>query len=579
MKTSHKNPLAFALASVMLLLLATGCDLFAPAGGENTITVRPLSASFLSRKAVSYSGYRAGQSPATAIYPTTAQIDEDLSLISAGGFGLIRLFDSSDAFSKIVLQEIAAHPEWNLRVQLGAYINVPGGANDALNATELERVVALANAYPAIVLAVSVGNETMVDWSFVKVDPLVMKGFIKTVRDQIAQPVTTDDNWAFFANDGGGYTTDAILSTVDYVSMHSYPMMDVPYADDPAINAYWDWRQTAFAEGPARAAAMMDASVAKLQKDFAAVKTYLDAQGFGDRAIVVGETGWKAAQTSGEIFLAHPMNQKMYYDRLTAWTANAPAKIFWFEAFDEPWKAGDDGWGLFDVNRKARFVLRDLFGTANRLSATYTEADALYYKPLPQQPAVTATTYSLLQDTVPSGAAVSGSYTWTGWDNPWTASGDDTVVSTQTDGGTMFEVTPVPKSWGWGMFAYVAARDNLSNFASGHLNFSVKTTYPGAIEVGFYTRSETSAGCDVYVKVDPESNSFGYDNDGTWHDVSIPIATLAAAAAVPTAFDLSRVESAFTIADRYSYTGKTSVASGTGSTAIIDLDNIYWSKD
>ena len=383
MKTSHKNPLAFALASVLMLLMAMGCELFAPppsGGGATTFTLRPLPASFLSRKAVSYSGYRTGQSPATAVYPSAAQIDEDLQLLVDGGFGLIRLFDSSDLFAKIVLQELAAHPEWDLKVQLGAYINPPSATNDALNAAELVRVVALAKAYPSIVLAVSVGNETMVNWSFVPVPALTMKEFIKTVRDQITQPVTTDDNWAFFANYGGEYTTDAILANVDYVSIHSYPMMDVPYADDPAGNAYWDWRQRAAADA-VRAAAMMDASVAKLQKDYAAVKSYLAAQGYANRPIVVGETGWKAAQTSGEIYLAHPMNQKMYYERLNAWTVDAPAKIFWFEAFDEPWKAGDDGWGLFDVNRKARFVIRDLFTSANRLSATYTEACTTRHSP------------------------------------------------------------------------------------------------------------------------------------------------------------------------------------------------------
>ena len=81
--------------------------------------------------------------------------------------------------------------------------------------------------------------------------------------------------------------------------------------------------------------------------------------------IIIGETGWKASPTGGPpTFRTHPVNQKMYYDRLQAWKAaggTGPKNIVYFEAFDEPWKQGDDGWGLFNVQRQARFVVQSLF--------------------------------------------------------------------------------------------------------------------------------------------------------------------------------------------------------------------------
>ena len=73
--------------------------------------------------------------------------------------------------------------------------------------------------------------------------------------------------------------------------------------------------------------------------------------------MVIGETGWTAVDTAGGpnlAFRAHPVNQKMYFDALQAWAAegrrgNGPQAIFFFQAFDEPWKQGDDGWGLFNT--------------------------------------------------------------------------------------------------------------------------------------------------------------------------------------------------------------------------------------
>jgi len=54
----------------------------------------------------------------------------------------------------------------------------------------------------------------------------------------------------------------------------------------------------------------------------------------------------------------------MYVDRVEASTG-APLNIVRFEAFDEPWKGGDDGWGLFDVGRKARHAIQGLVPIAS----------------------------------------------------------------------------------------------------------------------------------------------------------------------------------------------------------------------
>ena len=96
-----------------------------------------------------------------------------------------------------------------------------------------------------------------------------------------------------------------------------------------------------------------DAALERARFEYDAVRTNLDRRGFTAMPIIIGETGWKAP-TSFHPMRTHPVNQKMYYDRLQAWKAaggTGPRNIVYFEAFDEPWKQGDDGWGLFNVQR------------------------------------------------------------------------------------------------------------------------------------------------------------------------------------------------------------------------------------
>ena len=50
--------------------------------------------------------------------------------------------------------------------------------------------------------------------------------------------------------------------------------------------------------------------------------------------------------------------------------------LLYFEAFDEPWKQGDDKWGLFTVERKARYVVRSLYPSSLWDAGTFTDADA-----------------------------------------------------------------------------------------------------------------------------------------------------------------------------------------------------------
>jgi exo-beta-1,3-glucanase (GH17 family) len=230
----------------------------------------------------------------------------------------------------------------------------------------------LAKAYPGIVQVVSVGNETMVEWSSLKGPVADMVAYLQQVRAAVSQPVTTDDDWAFYANKDEAYQPRPVLEAIDFVSLHLYPILDSVY--DPSFT---EWKH---ADIPAsrRATAMMDTMFARARSHFEAVRSYVASQSL-NLPLVIGEAGWKARITNGESGRAHPVNQKMYVDWLQAWR-NGPAQIFYFEAFDEPWKGGDDGWGLFNVERQARHVIAPLFPAAQRETPNYSAGDAVYFQ-------------------------------------------------------------------------------------------------------------------------------------------------------------------------------------------------------
>jgi exo-beta-1,3-glucanase (GH17 family) len=344
-----------------------------------TITLRALPAVYSTGKAVNYSSLRTAAGPGVEV-PTDAQLKEDLALLHAAGYRLLRLF-GSDPLSERVLT-LAATNFPDMQFQLGVYlfaIDTAHGAGCDSNATNTAQIttgIRLANQYPNVA-TVSVGNET----SFFRQNmPVVcLAGFIQAIRSQVAQPLTADDDYGFYCDAAAvsppasecsaAGAADAILAITDFVSIHTYPMSNP---------GRWDPAQAATAAGPGRAQAMMEAALASAKRGYAAVagKTYRSAAGNlvsvgASLPIVIGETGWKARRTNYaltlEQYAATPMNAKWYADLLygsapgatlayAAWegSAGGPKRIFYFEGFDEIWKgegpapaATDDGWGLW----------------------------------------------------------------------------------------------------------------------------------------------------------------------------------------------------------------------------------------
>ena len=144
--------------------------------------------------AVCYSGFREGQRPG-GVYPSYEQVKEDLTIVQRH-WRYIRLY-SCDQHAQTVI-EVIRNEQLPIQVMLGAYIdgeqsnpNCPWGGEYSdeeidshmkKNKAEIETLIAWANAYEDIIIALAVGNESCVDWSgnMVPVDHMI--AYVRQVK-------------------------------------------------------------------------------------------------------------------------------------------------------------------------------------------------------------------------------------------------------------------------------------------------------------------------------------------------------------------------------------------------------------
>ena len=573
------------------LVVAVAGVLVACGGGGTVPATQPggaraLPADFGARKAVAYSPFRGANPDIAAQVVTRDNVLQDLGLLAQGGFTLIRTFDSSLPYVRLTLQAIRDN-RIDMKVQVGIKLYPTFGTgselarNLALNNAEVAAGIQLANEFKDIVVSVAVGNETI---TFGTITLEQMAAYLSTVRAGVSQPITTGEYWDGYCGlrgrNGEGLPA-FITNLIDYASIHVYPILQADAASYPNP---WDSEQQAVPEA-ARAVAMMDAALVFAQENFACVRKYLDGQGHSKMPIVIGETGWQTVQTGNLTYLHHPVNQKLYYDRLVAWGdkskyPNGPLAIYYFSAFDEPWKVfqvqgyNEDNWGLFNVQRQAKYVVQNLYPVSQWDSGRYTLADATFAPTVVSQ-VITANRYTVYADTVTAGEAIAPTASWFGFDSPPNAFvGEGTDAALAAEGTHFQEIGPAPstatgKDYGWGALTVTTPpRVDLSQFqTTGRLNFSIKTTYPGKLMFGFGT---VPVGAVFVVASNTNADGYGYINDGTWHQVSIPISAFTAAGGI---FDLTKVTNTLVVADIYDKT-----LNARGSTTKVFIDAVYWSK-
>ena len=294
--------------------------------------------------AVAYSGFREGQHPDRgngAVNPSDDEILEDLKILVAHGFNLIRLYDSGEN-SLATLKLIRQH-DLQIKVLLGMWLEaefsnhegcawldepIPDeqlAANTVSNATELQRGIELAKEFDDIVVAVNVGNEALVEWNdhMVPLDRVI--AYVRQVKSEIEQPITVADNYEWWIKDGA-----SLAAEVDFLGVHTY--------------AAWEEKT-------------IDEALPYTVENIDRVRAALPG-----KPIAILEAGWPSiAIEFGD--RANEHNQTRYYGELQRWAQETNMTVFFFEAFDEPWKGDPNNplgaekhWGLFNVDRTPKQV-------------------------------------------------------------------------------------------------------------------------------------------------------------------------------------------------------------------------------
>ena len=346
------------LATLCLLaFLGSGCaDDVAVDAGNADIDLRQASADLLAGEvmAIAYSGFREGQHPDRgdgAKNPSDAEILEDLQILVEHGFRLIRLYDTGEN-SATTLELIREH-NLPVKVMLGIWLraevsnheNCPWldepipepelAANKLENANEVKRGIELANEYSDVVVAVNVGNEALVIWNdhMVPLDDVI--GYVLTVKNAIGQPVTVADNYEWWIQDGA-----PLAAVVDFLGIHTYPAWEEKSIDEALPYTIQNIRDVR--------AALPDKPIAILEAGWAST-----AVEFGERA--------------------SEANQARYYREIAEWAVDNNITVFFFEAFDEPWKGdpanpfgAEKHWGLFFVDRSPKQVAVEILEGADR---------------------------------------------------------------------------------------------------------------------------------------------------------------------------------------------------------------------
>jgi len=331
-------------ALAFALLLAGGCAGGGPATGARDAGFRQAPGDLLAGEtmAVAYSGFREGQHPDRgdgAVNPSPEQIEEDLRILVEHDFRLLRLYDAGE--NSLEVLETIRREALPLKVLLGAWLDaevsnhegcpwldepippVKLAANAVKNEAEVERLIELANRFDDIVVAVNVGNEALVDWNDHMVPLEQVIAYVRRVKAQIEQPVTVADNYAWWARSG-----KPLAAEIDFIGVHTYPQ--------------WEGKT-------------VDEALAYTIENVAAVRAALP-----DKPIVILEAGWATvASEFGE--RASEAYQARHFDELRGWASANNTTVFWFEAFDEPWKGdpanplgAEKHWGLFTVDRRPK---------------------------------------------------------------------------------------------------------------------------------------------------------------------------------------------------------------------------------
>ena len=338
-------------------------------------------------QAISFGAYR---ETTRDIQPTIPQIKEDLQILHAMGIRLLRTYNVHYDEAANLLQSIHEmkedNPDFEMYLMLGAWIDAKHAWTDEperirdedspRNAVEIDRAVELAQQYPEIVKIIAVGNEAMVHWAAEYwVEPSIILNWVNYLQDLKREGelpetlwITSSDDFSSWGGGGSEYHTDdldALIEAVDFISMHTYPMHNTHYNPD-----FWGVPEDELhLSDMEKIHSAMDRSLDFAINQFHSVVAYMRNLGV-EKPVHIGETGW--ATVSNEYYGADgakatdEYKSGLYYKMIREWSDSNNITVFYFEAFDEPWKdaanplGSENHFGLINLQAEAKYAIWDL---------------------------------------------------------------------------------------------------------------------------------------------------------------------------------------------------------------------------
>ncbi|GLS91247.1 hypothetical protein GCM10007916_23160 [Psychromonas marina] len=558
--------------------------------------------------AISYGAWRTTTRESGANVPTVAQQKEDMKILAAMGIKVIRTYNTQgflglDGISNtenllIAIDELMAEDSnFEMYVMLGIWIDALNSFTDeevvhdqesAGNALEMAAGIKLAQDYPEIVKVMAVGNEAMVHWAPYHVAPKIILDHVKTLQALKAAGtlnkniwITTSDNHASWGSLGSGsdYDNDdlkELIATVDYISLHTYPFHDSFYDE-----GFW-----LVPEDEAELTVQQQVDAAMVRATNFALAQAADVQKYMldlgvEKQIHIGETGWASVANvnygDAGSKAADEYKQKAFYDAMRTWTNEFGASLFFFQAFDEPWKgdannAGDSEkhFGLIDIDGNVKYVAWDLVDTLNNAGLTRGDVSAFTQsfdgdidslmetvsapKAAPVNNEPQEGEFVILGTTLYSGASAFG---WE--DTAWAGINTDTsVLTVATD-------PAAAKDWGWGSAIGTEGQtEDLSNYTQMTFEIRGVTSAESVFatfqfSVGYQDTMGGEFGTNNFVRF----NTAGYELTEDWVKYTIDIADFNNTSAA----GLKVVNSPFAIFD---------LQGSTITKSSIEVKNISW---
>ena len=294
---------AIALAGAANFLVWWGAYRPVPVEAAATETLR----------SISFAPFHRGQSPLIQVYPSPAEIESDLKLLS-GKVRSVRTYTSLEGME--IVPRLAAR--YDLKVTHSAWL----GTRAVINAQEISALIDAANRYPDAVERVIVGNEVLLRKDLTQRELI---NYIRAVRSAVKQPVSYADVWERWIDN------PSLADEVDFITVHI-----LPYWEDHPVG------------------------VGRAREHIAAVYDIVKAR-FPNKPILIGETGWP---TDGRMRNDAAPGLVEHARFVATFLDLAREKGFDYnliEAFDQPWKSIFEGtvgksWGTYNSDRTPKYV-------------------------------------------------------------------------------------------------------------------------------------------------------------------------------------------------------------------------------